>query len=122
MRVLVALFFATLISCAAHAQAMLTGNGLACDTAEQVQRVIELDQGNYFVTVGKVNAEFGPEACVITRLRFTIGSTVGEKRKNGFVFHIVEITVYGAMTSHGMASTNKPMHWFTLRRLPGRET
>ena len=122
MRVLVSLFFATLISCAAHAQAMLTGNGLACDTAEQVQRVIELDQGNYFVTVGKVNAEFGPEACVITRLRFTIGSTVGEKRKNGFVFHIVEITVYGAMTPRGMVSVEKPKHWFTLHKLSDRET
>lgn len=122
MRVLVALFFAMTMSCVALAQAILTGNGLACDTAEQVQRVIELDKGNYFVTVGKVNAEFGDGACVITRLRFTIGNTVGEKKKNGFVFHIVEITVYAAMTPHGMTPTNKPMHWFTLRKLPGRET
>jgi hypothetical protein len=94
-----------LLGSAAHAQEVEVGPGLICDTREQVERFVDLYDGDMEDAVGQVNeAEHDPTACIVSEIAYVRGAQLGTARKNSATFQIVPILVLGVVTASGILS------------------
>ena len=97
----------------AHAYETETGAVIICDTQKQVERYVQLFDGNSQGAIGAVNAEeHNPNACAVVEASYVKGPDIGMARNSSHAFRIVPVAVVGVNTSRGYGSV-KPAVFFT---------
>jgi hypothetical protein len=104
----------SLITCLpAHAYETETGAVMICDTQKQVERYVQVFDGNPRAAIRAVNTEENdPNACALTDVSYVQGPDAGMARSSSHAFRIVPIVVFGVNTSSGYAPV-KPALFFT---------
>jgi hypothetical protein len=104
----------SLVTCLpAHAYETETGAVMICDTQKQVERYVQVFEGNPRAAIRAVNAEESdPNACALADVTYVQGPDVGMARSSSHAFRIVPIAVVGVNTSSGSTPV-KPALFFT---------
>ena len=115
MRSVLSLAMLSLLMCLpAHAYAVETGAILICDTQQQVERYVQLFDGNPQVAISAVNTEeSNPNACAMVDVAYAQGPQLGMARSSSHAFQIIPIVVVGVNAPSGYRPVN-PAHFFTL--------
>ena len=86
----------------AHAYEVRTGAVMICDTQKQVERFVELFDGNQQIAIRAVNSEENkPNACAIIDVSYVQGPELGMARSKSHAFQIIPIVVIGISTTNG---------------------
>ena len=97
----------------AHAYEVETGPVMICDTQRQVERFVELFDGNQQIAIRTVNSEENkPNACAIIDVSYVQGPKLDTARSRSHAFQILPIVVIGISTANGYAPV-KPALFFT---------
>ena len=97
----------------AHAYETETGAVMICDTQRQVERYVQIFDGNPRAAIRAVNTEENdPNACALADVTYVQGPDVGMARSNSHAFRIVPIAIVGVNTARGGAPV-KPALFFT---------
>jgi len=97
----------------AHAYEVQTGAVMICDTEKQVERFVELFDGNQQIAIRAVNTEENkPNACAIVDVSYVAGPKLDMARSQSHAFRIIPIVVVGINTASGYAPVN-PALFFT---------
>ena len=97
----------------AHAYEVQTGPVMICDTQKQVERFVELFDGNQQIAIREVNSEENkPNACAIVDVSYVQGPKLDMARNRSHAFQILPIVVIGISTANGYAPV-KPTVFFT---------
>jgi hypothetical protein len=97
----------------AHAYEIETGAVMICDTQKQVERYVQVFDGNPRAAIRAVNTEANdPNACALADVTYVQGPDVGLARSGSHAFRIVPIAVVGVSTARGAAPV-KPALFFT---------
>jgi hypothetical protein len=97
----------------AHAYEIENGSVIACDTQEQVERFVQLFDGQQQLAINAVNSEEdNPSACAVIDVTYVPGPALGVSRSRSYAFEITPIVVVGATTQHGYRQV-KPTLFFT---------
>lgn len=119
-RIALALFVLCYFPGAAAAQEVITGQGLICDTPEQVAEYAAHFTGDNAAALKKVNAE--KPVCTILAVAFVRGEDVKVvSTKNGLAV-IAKIAVIAVNTGIRWIRGTKPLIQFTLFTVKGRDT
>ena len=90
-----------------------TGAVTICDTQKQVERYVQVFDGNPRAAIHLVNTEENdPNACALADVAYVQGPDVGMARSSSHAFRIVPIVVVGVSRSSGYAPV-KPGLFFT---------
>jgi hypothetical protein len=108
----------SLFACApAHAYQLETGSVLICDTQQQVERYVQLFDGDDQVAISAVNTEeHDPNACSLVEAAYVQGPQVGVERSRSYAFGVAPIVVVAIATERGYKPV-KPGIFFTLVRI-----
>jgi hypothetical protein len=91
-----------LLSLPAKAYEIQSGVVTICDTQGQVERYVQLFDGNAHVAIGAVNTEeHNPTACALVNVSYVQGPELGTVRSRGHAFQIVPVVVVGLNTPNG---------------------
>jgi hypothetical protein len=102
------------ISLPAQAYELETGPIMICDTQKQVERFVQLFDGDIKVTVGAINTEErDPSACGIADVAYVQGPELGVARNGSHAFRVIPIVVVGAETPAGYKAAS-PALFFTV--------
>jgi hypothetical protein len=97
----------------AHAYETETGAVMICDTQKQVERYVQVFDGNPRTAIRAVNTEENdPNACALADVTYVQGPDVGMARSSSHAFRIVPIAIVGVNTARGAAPV-KPALFFT---------
>jgi hypothetical protein len=97
----------------AHAYDNENGAVMICDTQKQVERYVQIFDGNARAAILAVNTEENdPNACALTDISYVRGPEIGIARSSSHAFRIVPIVVIGVNTSNGFALV-RPALFFT---------
>ena len=97
-----------------------TSTGVVCNTRQQVERFVALNNADPLAAIHAVNAEANdPSACVAASLAFLRGHDAVTVRKKDAAFQIVQILVVGIVTEHGIKPL-VPALYFSLFRIEER--
>ena len=97
----------------AHAYETETGAVMICDTQKQIERYVQVFDGNARAAIRAVNTEENdPNACALADVTYVQGPDVGMARSSSHAFRIVPIVVVGVSTSRGYGSVT-PALFFT---------
>src|SRR5215470_16960269 len=97
----------------AHAYENENGAVMICDTQKQVERYVQIFDGNARAAISAINTEENdPNACTLTDISYVRGPEVGIARSSSHAFQIVPIVVVGVNTSNGFAPVT-PALFFT---------
>jgi len=98
----------------AHAYEIETGAMMICDTQKQVERYVQLFDGNQQVAIRAVNAEEkDPNACALVDVAYVQGPELAMARSRSHTFKIIPIAVFAVNTPGGYRPA-KLAHFFTL--------
>jgi hypothetical protein len=90
-----------------------TGAVMICDTQKQVERYVQVFDGNPRAAIHAVNTEENdPNACALADVTYVQGPDVGMARSNSHAFRIVPIVVVGVSRSSEYAPV-RPALFFT---------
>jgi len=90
-----------------------TGAVMICDTQKQVERYVQVFDGNPRAAIRAVNTEENdPNACALVAVSYVQGPDVSMARSSSHAFRIVPIAVVGVNTARGAAPV-KPALFFT---------
>jgi len=90
-----------------------TGAVMICDTQKQVERYVQVFDGNPRAAIRAVNTEENdPNACALVDVSYVQGPDVSMARSSSHAFRIVPIAVVGVSTSSGSTPV-KPALFFT---------
>ena len=105
--------FSLLMCAPAHAYEIATGSVIACDTQEQVERFVQLFDGNQQLAINAINSEeHNPSACAVIDVAYVPGPALAVARSRSHAFEITPIVVVGTTTQHGYRQV-KPALYFT---------
>ncbi|HLQ93420.1 MAG TPA: hypothetical protein VK148_25650 [Xanthobacteraceae bacterium] len=97
----------------AHAYEVQTGAVMICDTQKQVERFVEIFDGNQQIAIRAVNTEENkPNACAMVDVSYVQGPKLDTARNRSHAFQIIPIVVVGINTADGYAPV-KPALFFT---------
>jgi hypothetical protein len=97
----------------AHAYETEIGAVMICDTQKQVERYIQVFDGNTRAAIRTVNTEENdPNACALADVSYVQGPDIGIARSSSHAFRIVPIVVVRVNRSSGYAPV-KPALFFT---------
>ena len=97
----------------AHAYEAEIGAVMICDTQKQIERYVQVFDGNARAAIRAVNTEENdPNACALADVSYVLGPEVGMARSSSHAFRIVPIVVVGVNRSSGYAPV-KPALFFT---------
>ena len=104
----------SLVTCLpAHAYETEIGAVMICDTQKQVERYVQIFDGNPRAAIRAVNTEENdPNACALVDVSYVQGPDVSMARSSSHAFRIVPIAVVGVSTSSGSTPV-KPALFFT---------
>lgn len=104
---------ALLLCVPAHAYEVEMGSVMACDTQEQVERFVQLFDGDQQLAIAAVNSqEHNPAACALVEVAYVPGPSLGVARNRSYAFEITPIVVVGTTTQQGYRQV-KPTLLFT---------
>src|SRR5262245_51941023 len=87
-----------------------TGAVMICDTEHQVERYVQLFDGNSQRAIHAVNTEENnPNACAMADVSYVQGPDLGITRSSSHAFRIVPIVVIGVNTSRGYRPANRAL-------------
>jgi hypothetical protein len=90
-----------------------TGPVMVCDTQEQVERFVQLFDGNQQRAIDAVNSEeHNPSACAVVDVTYVPGPTLGVARSRSHAFEITPVAVVGSAMPRGYRPV-KPVLFFT---------
>jgi hypothetical protein len=91
------------------------GTGLFCDTAQQVERFVNLFDGDDTATaVAAVNEEeHNPGACSLATVAFVRGNQAGTTHRKDTAYQIIHVLVVGVETKQGLRPIT-PTAYFTV--------
>jgi hypothetical protein len=90
-----------------------TGPVLICDTQEQVERFIQIYEGDQELAINTVNLEqHDASACAVVNAAYVLGPQLGVARGQSQAFEITGIAVIGLTTPEGYRPTT-PSLYFT---------
>jgi hypothetical protein len=105
--------FFLLMCVPARAYEIENGSVMACDTQEQVERFVQLFDGDQQLAINAVNSEeHNPSACAVIDVAYVPGTALGVARSRSYAFEITPIVVVGTTTQHGYRQV-KPTRFFT---------
>ena len=105
--------FSLLMCVPAHTYEIESGSVIACDTQEQVERFVQLFEGNQQRAINAVNSEeHNPSACAVIDVAYVSGTALGVARSRSYAFEITPIVLVGTTTQHGYRQI-KPARFFT---------
>jgi len=114
-----ALILATLslrIFVPAYAYETTTGAVMICDTQKQVERYVQLFDGDPQVAIHTVNTEENnPNACALVDVSYVEGPEVGMARSISYAFRIVPIAVVGVNTSRGYGPVKPALFFMPIK-------
>jgi len=114
-----ALLLATLslrIFVPAYAYETTTGAVMICDTQKQVERYVQLFDGDPQVAIHTVNTEENnPNACALVDVSYVEGPEVGMARSTSYAFRIVPIAVVGVNTSRGYGPVKPALFFMPIK-------
>ena len=97
----------------AHAYEIETGSVMICDSQEQVERFVQLFDGNQQLAINAVNSEeHNPGACAIIDAAYVPCPSLGVIRNGSYAFEITPIVVVGTTRQRGYRQV-KPALFFT---------
>ena len=97
----------------AHAYETETSAVMICDTQKQVERYVQVFDGNPRAAIRAINTEENdPNACALADVTYVQGPDVGMARSSSHAFRIVPIAIVGVNTARGAAPV-KPALFFT---------
>lgn len=107
----------SLLATSAHAYDVETGSIMLCDTPKQIERYIELFDGNQDAAIKAVNTEASnPTACAMTNVAYVQGEEVGIARSASDSYKVVQIAVVAVNAGPGYQYI-KPSVFYTLVKL-----
>jgi hypothetical protein len=99
----------------AQAQEIELGQGLFCDTQQEVERFVALYDGNAQAAMSAVNTEAGdPNACGLADIAFVRGHQLATARHKDAAFNIVQILVLGVANEAGRVQSVTPALFYSL--------
>jgi hypothetical protein len=102
-----------LLGAPAQAYEVETGPVLICDTQEQVERFIQVFDGDQELAINIVNVEqHDPSACAVIDAAYVRGPQLGVARSQSHAFEIAGIAVIGVTTPDGFHPVT-PSLYFT---------
>jgi hypothetical protein len=105
--------FSLLMCVPAHAYEIESGSVIACDTQEQVERFVQLFDGDQQLAINSVNSEeHNPSACAVIDVAYVPGPSLGVARSRSYAFEITPIAVVGTTTQKGYRQV-EPARFFT---------
>jgi hypothetical protein len=108
-----AMSFAT----SAHAYDVETGSIMLCDTQKQIERYVQLFDGNRDDAIKAVNTEeSNPTACAMTNVAYVQGETVAVARSASDGYKVMQIAVVAVNAGPGYQLI-KPSVFYTLVKL-----
>jgi len=97
----------------ANAYEIQSGAVTICDTQGQVERYVQVFDGNPQVAIGAVNTEeHDPNACALVNVSYVQGPELGVVRGRMHAFQIMPIVVLGLNTPNGYRPAS-PALFFT---------
>lgn len=103
----------SLMSLPAKAHEIHSGAVTICDSQGQVERYVELFDGNPQVAIGAVNnEEHDPNACALVNISYVEGPQLTVVRGKAHAFQIKPIVVVGVNTPNGYRPA-RPALFFT---------
>ena len=114
MNLVASLTFPLLLLCApAQAHELEAGPVLICDSQEQVERFVQIFDGNQEIAINTVNLEQNdPSACAVVEAAYVLGPQLGVARNQSRAFEITGIAVLGVTTPNGYRPM-RPSLYFT---------
>jgi hypothetical protein len=86
----------------AHAYEVETNSVMACSTEEQVERFVQLFDGDQQIAINAVNSQdHDSSACAVIDVAYVPGPMLGVARSRSYAFEITPIVVVGATTQQG---------------------
>jgi hypothetical protein len=115
MRAALPVAILSVLACAsAHAYEVETGAVMLCDTQKQVERFVQLFDGNRDAAMNAVNAEeSNPTACAVVNVAYVQGDALGTARTRSDAFRVVPVLVVGMQTPAGFQQV-EPSRFFTV--------
>lgn len=102
-----------LVCLPAKAYEIQSGAVTICDTQGQVERYVQLFDGNPQVAISAVNSEeHNPTACALVNVSYVQGPELGIVRSREHAFQLMPIVVVGVSTPNGYRSA-APALFFT---------
>jgi hypothetical protein len=107
----------SLFATSAHAYDVETGSIMLCDTQQQIERYVQLFDGNQDAAIKAVNTEASnPTACAMTNVAYVRGEEVGIARSASDGYKVVQIAVVAVNAGPGYQPI-KPSVFYTLVKL-----
>lgn len=118
MRTALHIAILSLLACVpAHANDVETGSIMICDTQKQIERYVQLFDGNQDAAIKAVNAEEkNPSACALTNVAYVQGDAIGIVRSATDAFKVIPVGVVAVNTAGGFQLV-QPTVFFTLMKV-----
>ena len=117
MKHVASLAFALLVMCApAQAYEIETGPVLICDTHEQVNRFVQVFDGNQDLAISTVNVEeHDLNACAVLNAAYVLGPQLGVARSQTHAFEITGVAVIGVVAPNGYQPIAPSLHFTPVK-------
>ncbi len=103
-----------LMGAPAHAYEIETGTVMLCDTRKQVERFVEVFDGDHARAIRTVNAEENnPNACGMVDVAYVQAPDLGMARTMSHAFRIIPVAVVAVNTPGGFRQVRSALY-FTL--------
>lgn len=108
-----ALWFAACVSSArAEEPAPSTGHILACDTADEVEAVLNSGAGDIDARIAKINDRFGKQSCNVVTAMFYRGDEAKTVLVHDGVVRIIKVDVVGVRAGDTWMRMSRPVQQF----------
>jgi hypothetical protein len=98
----------------AQAYEVETGSIMICDTQQQIERYVQLFDGNREAAIKAVNTEASnPTACAMTDVAYVRGETIGMARSATDGYKVIQVAVVAVKTGAGFQLV-QPSVFYTL--------
>ena len=98
----------------AQAYEVETGSIMICDTQQQIERYVQLFDGNRDEAIKAVNTEASnPTACALTNVAYVQGETIGMARSTTDGYKVIQVAVVAVNTGAGFQLV-QPTVFYTL--------
>jgi hypothetical protein len=98
----------------AQAHEVETGSVMICDTQKQVERFVQIFDGNHERAIRAINAEENnPSACAMVDVAYVQGPSIGMARTMSHAFRIIPVAVIAVNTPGGFRPIQSAL-FFTL--------
>src|SRR5205085_2109526 len=95
-------FLASALAFPAWAQEVEAGQGLLCDTTDEVEKYLALAVATNSSETALQEVNGGTNACAIAKVAFMRGAEVKQVRTSHGTFAVVQITIVGADLGRGL--------------------